>query len=101
MPALPPTALKHIYETASNVRKQNYAASYAGSVVFSSSYPQLALWARRISPASLACIHVVHSFSPTQQSIMASSAHLLPVGLLSRGSRTLGDVFAASPRRFE
>src|SRR5437588_9019669 len=38
--------------------QKNYAASYAGSLVFSSSYPQLALWARRISPASLACTHV-------------------------------------------
>jgi len=34
--------------------KQEYAARFAGSVFFSFAFPQLALWARRISPASLA-----------------------------------------------
>jgi hypothetical protein len=32
----------------------NYVARFAGSIVFSTALPQLALWARRMSPAPLA-----------------------------------------------
>jgi len=38
--------------------KKNYAARVRGLASAFVGYPQLALWARRISPASLACIHI-------------------------------------------
>jgi hypothetical protein len=42
--------------------EQKYAARFAGSEAFSLDYPQLALWARRIAPASLAWITWIVAF---------------------------------------